>query len=155
MKTAADQIAMVGTLTSGAVASVHVRESVAGGLGFLWEINGTEGTLRVTADAAVPGIFPMTVAGAQGRSEPIELAVPAVMTHRWPALTGLLGSPAFNVGRAYAALAADIDHGTHTVPDFADALRRHEVLSAIERSATSRQQVRVVDVARELTPVLS
>src|SRR5881628_1422920 len=33
-KTAADQIAVVGTLTSGAIASIHVREAVAGGIGF-------------------------------------------------------------------------------------------------------------------------
>src|SRR5256884_6825269 len=52
VKTAADQIAVIGTLTSGATASVHVREAVAGGTGFLWEINGTDGTLRITADAA-------------------------------------------------------------------------------------------------------
>src|SRR2546426_3284415 len=43
VKTAADQIAVIGTLTSGATASVHVREAVAGGTGFLWEINGTDG----------------------------------------------------------------------------------------------------------------
>ena len=54
VKTAADQIAVIGTLTSGATASVHVREAVAGGTGFLWEINGTDGTLRITADAALP-----------------------------------------------------------------------------------------------------
>ena len=52
VKTAADQIAVIGTLTSGATASIHVREAVAGGTGFLWEINGTDGTLRITADAA-------------------------------------------------------------------------------------------------------
>src|SRR5207248_3325526 len=39
VKTAADQIAVIGTLTSGATASIHVREAVAGGTGFLWEIN--------------------------------------------------------------------------------------------------------------------
>src|SRR5207253_1449054 len=43
VKTAADQIALIGTLTSGATASVHIREAVAGGTGFLWEINGTDG----------------------------------------------------------------------------------------------------------------
>ena len=57
-KTAPDQVAIIGTLTSGAIASVHVREAVSGGTGFLWEINGSDGTLRVSADAAVPGIFP-------------------------------------------------------------------------------------------------
>jgi predicted dehydrogenase len=73
VKTAADQIAVIGTLTSGATASVHVREAVAGGCGFLWEINGTDGTLRITADAAFPEIYPLTVAGAHGRNEPPSL----------------------------------------------------------------------------------
>ena len=141
-KTAADQIAVIGTLTSGAIASVHVREAVAGGTGFLWEINGTDGTLRITAEAAVPGIFPLTVAGAQGRNEPAELAVPTALTQKWPTLTSLEGAPAFNVGRAYAAFAADIDNGTRTVPDFADAIRRHEVIDAIERSAESGGRIK-------------
>ncbi len=143
VKTAPDQIAVIGTLTSGATASIHIREAVAGGTGFLWEINGTDGTLRIIADAALPEIFPLTIAGAQGQSEPAELAVPTALTQRWPTLTSLEGAPAFNVARAYAAFAADIDNGTHTVPDFADAVRRHEVIAAIERSAASGQRVKV------------
>src|SRR5205807_8974378 len=105
-KTAADQIAVIGTLTSGATASIHIREAVAGGTGFLWEINGTGGTLRVTADAAYPEIYPLTVAGAHGRNEPAELATPAALTQKWPALTSLDRAPAYNVGRVYAAFAA-------------------------------------------------
>src|SRR5438034_4733390 len=89
VKTAADQIALIGRLTSGATASVHIREAVAGGTGFLWEINGTDGTLRITADAAFPEIFPLTVAGAQGRNEPAELAVPAGLEPASPALAWL------------------------------------------------------------------
>jgi len=143
VKTASDQIAVIGTLTSGATASVHVREAVAGGTGFLWEINGTDGTLRITADAAYPEIFPLTVAGSRGRSEPAKLAIPTTLTQKWPALTRLEGAPAYNVGRAYAAFAEDIENGGHTVPDFADAVRRHEVIAAIERSATSGERVSV------------
>jgi predicted dehydrogenase len=45
-------------------------------------------------------------------------------------------------GRAYAAYAADIDNGTHTVPDFADAVERHAVIDAIERSAASGERVK-------------
>jgi predicted dehydrogenase len=142
VKTAADQIAVIGTLASGATASVHVREAVAGGTGFLWEINGTEGTLRVTADAPFPGIFPLTVAAARGENEPVELAVPEVLTQKWPELSSLEGAPAFNVGRTYAAFAAEIDNGKHTVADFADAVRRHEVIAAIERSAASGERVK-------------
>jgi predicted dehydrogenase len=142
VKTAVDQVAVIGTLTSGATASIHIREAVAGGTGFLWEINGTDGTLRITADAALPEIFPLTVAGAQGRNEPAQLAVPTALTQKWPTLRGIQGSPAFNVARAYAAFAGDIENGTHTVPDFADAVRRHEVIAAIERSAASGKRVK-------------
>src|SRR5216117_3725955 len=143
VKTAADQIAVIGTLTSGATASVHIREAVAGGTGFLWEINGTDGTLRITADAALPEIFPLTVAGVRGGGEPAQLSVPTAVTQKWPALASLQGAPAYNVGRAYAAFAADIENGTHTAPDFADAVRRHEVIAAIERSAASGERVKV------------
>jgi predicted dehydrogenase len=142
VKTAPDQIAVIGTLKSGATASIHIREAVAGGTGFLWEINGTDGTLRITADAALPEIFPLTVAGAQGQNEPVELAVPTALTQKWPTLTSLEGAPAYNVARAYAAFAADITNGTHTVSDFADAVRRHEVIAAIERSAASGERVK-------------
>jgi len=147
VKTAADQIAVIGTLTSGATASIHVREAVAGGIGFLWEINGTNGTLRITAAAAQPQIYPLTVAGAHGRNEPAELAVPAALTQKWPALTSLEGTPAYNVGRAYAAFAADIDNQTHTVPDFADAVRRHEVIAAIQRAAATGERVKAEPTA--------
>ncbi|MFL5868453.1 MAG: Gfo/Idh/MocA family protein [Thermoleophilaceae bacterium] len=143
VKTAADQIAVIGTLTSGVTASIHIREAVTGGVGFLWEVNGTDGTLRITADAPYPGIFPLTVAGADGGDDPAELAVPTASTEKWPELTSLNGTPAYNVGRAYAAYAADIDNGTHTVPDFADAVRRHEVIDAIERSAVSGDRVSI------------
>jgi predicted dehydrogenase len=142
VKTAADQIAVIGTLTSGATASVHVREAVAGGIGFLWEINGTDGTLRITADGTQPQIYPLAVAGARGRNELAELAVPATLTQKVPALTALKGAPAYNVGRAYAAFAADIDNGTHMAPDFADAVRRHELIAAIDRSAESGERVK-------------
>src|SRR5436305_378890 len=91
VKTAPDQIALIGTLTSGVTASIHIREAVAGGSGFLWEINGTDGTLRITADAAYPEIFPLTVAGANGQNEIAELAIPAASTEKWPALTSLDG----------------------------------------------------------------
>ncbi|HEY8921986.1 MAG TPA: hypothetical protein VIN32_05085 [Candidatus Limnocylindria bacterium] len=45
------------------------------------------------------------------------------------------------VGDARARPMPDIDNGTHTVPDFAHAVRRHEVIAAIERSAASGERV--------------
>jgi predicted dehydrogenase len=49
--------------------------------------------------------------------------------------------------RAYAAFAADIANGTHTVPDFADAVRRHEVIAAIESSAATGKRVKAQPAA--------
>ena len=38
--------------------------------------------------------------------------------------------------------ASQAANGTHTVPDFADAVRRHEVIAAIERSASLGRRVK-------------
>ena len=64
---------------------------------------------------AQPQIFPLTVAAAKGGNELAKLVVSAALTQEWPALIGLEGAPAYNVGRAYAAFAADTDNGTQTV----------------------------------------
>ena len=85
----------------------------------------------------------MTVAGAEGRGEPAEPSIPEALTNLWPALTSLQGAPTFNVARTYSAFAEDIDTGKHTVADFADAVRRHEVIAAIETSAASGPRVKV------------
>jgi len=98
--------------------------------------------VRATASVHVREAVALTVAGAKGRKEAAELAVPARLIQTWPALASLEGAPAYNVGRAYAAFAADMANGTHTVPDFADAVRRHEVIAAIESSASSGERVK-------------
>ena len=141
VKTAADQIAVVGSLVSGAVATVHARDAVAGGTGLLWEINGAKGTLRITAPGGLPGIFPLTISGSQGAGEVLELEVPVRYDLEVAELSGLAGHPAYNVGRTYASFAHDRDHGTHTAPDFAQAVTRHEMLAAIEESASSGRSV--------------
>src|SRR5258706_321661 len=99
----ADQVAIMGTLASGATANVHFREGLVGGTGFLWEINGTDGTIQITATGGIPGIYPLTMTGARGQNERIELAIPATYVQQWPTLTTLSGAPAYNVGRTYAA----------------------------------------------------
>jgi predicted dehydrogenase len=84
----------------------------------------------------------VTIWGARGRNDPAKLAIPAQLRQKWPALNSLEGTPAYNVGRAYAAFAADIENGTHTVPDFADAVARHQLIAAIERSAAAGERVK-------------
>src|SRR2546425_324967 len=124
------------------LSTTMVGVSVVGVPGFRWKTNGPDEPPGIPADAASPKTHPLPAGGARGRSDPAELAVPTALTQKWPALPSLQGAPAYNVGRAYAAFAADIENGTHTVPDFADAVRRHEVIAAIERSAASGERVK-------------
>ena len=47
--TAEDQVCVTGLLESGAALSIHYRGGVSRGTNLLWEINGTEGDLQLTA----------------------------------------------------------------------------------------------------------
>jgi predicted dehydrogenase len=83
---------------------------------------------------------PRTVVGLQARQAP---AVEFVRELLRDGYVGEVLSTSMYVGRAYAAFAADIESGTHSVPDFADAVRRHEVIAAIERAAASGERVKL------------
>src|SRR5436309_187553 len=64
--TAEDQVAVSGLLQGGAAFSIHYRGGVSRATNLLWEINGTEGDLQVTADGGQAQIFDMTVRGGKG-----------------------------------------------------------------------------------------
>lgn len=98
---------------SGATASLHVREAVAGGTGFLWEINGSDGTLRLSAEAAYPEIYPLDLAGAQGHNNRRTLTAGSPDGQVDRADRPGRNTP-YNVGRAYAGFAADVSEGTHS-----------------------------------------
>lgn len=134
-KTAPDQVLMAARLATGATASVHYREGLAGGTGLFWEINGTEGTITVTADGGLPGIFPMTIRGAREGHDMEQLDVPRGLVDRWPALSPLAGTPAFNVARTYAAFLDDWRSGGRTAPNFEAAADRHLFLDAVMASS--------------------
>ncbi|GGV47226.1 Gfo/Idh/MocA family protein [Streptomyces spectabilis] len=133
--TVADQIAVSGRLTSGAVASVHFRGGLARGTNFHWEINGTDGDLVVTGDHGHLQQARLTLRGARGAEGSLrELTVP----ERYfdvPALDALRGEVPYNIGVQYADVLRDLREGTFTVPDFGHAARRQRLLDAIERAA--------------------
>ena len=134
VKTSPDQTLIAGQLQHGAPVSVHFREGLAGGTGLLWEINGTEGTLQVTAEGGLPGIYPLKVLNTTEPSAPVSLQIP---NRYWTdELSGLVGTPAYNVGCVYAAFANDRTANSHTVATFADAAARHGLIEAIERAAS-------------------
>jgi len=135
--TTEDQVGVSGLLEGGAVFSIHYRGGVSRGTNLLWEINGTEGDLQLTAAGGQAQIFEMTVRGGKGLQSSLELlAVPE--QYRWspPQRPG----SSTNVAQAYARFARDYREGTHFGPTFDDAVRRHRMLNAIETAAATGQR---------------
>lgn len=131
--TAADQIALSGTLAGGAVASVHYRGGhTRGGTGLLWEINGTEGDLQITSFAGHAQIFDLALAGARGEQQAM---APMDLPAQYRTAPAELVGPAVNMAQAYQRFEADLRNGTSTCASFDDAVQRHRMVAAIERSA--------------------
>src|SRR5205807_1721028 len=125
--TADDQVAVSGLLEGGAAFSIHYRGGVSRGTNLLWEINGSEGDLQLTATGGQAQIWELDVSGGRGAQSSLELLhVPE--GYRWAPPQG----PGTNVAQAYARFARDYREGTHFCPTFEDAVTRHRMLDAIE-----------------------
>lgn len=134
-KDAPDEIVVAGVLKGGIVTSLHY--SAGQSAGAVWEIQGTEGSLRVETAAGYIHFGGMTITLLSGSDPVQQLQVPPA--YAAPDLQ--LDTPAAGVARLYAQLAADLRDGTADAPDFAVALDRHRVLEAITRAAaTGRRQ---------------
>jgi predicted dehydrogenase len=133
--TAADQVGVTGLLEGGATLSIHYRGGHSRGTNLLWEINGTEGDLQLTADGGQAQIFELTVRGGRGAQSSIEV-LPVPEQYRWAPAQG----PSTNVAEAYARFARDYREGTHFCPTFDDAVTRHRMLAAIETAAATGQR---------------
>jgi predicted dehydrogenase len=135
--TTEDQVGVSGVLEGGAAFSIHYRGGVSRGTNLLWEINGTEGDLQLTAAGGQAQIFEMTVHGGKGAQSSLEV-LPVPEPYRWspPQVPG----PSTNVAQAYARFARDYREGTHLCPTFDDAVTRHRMLNAIETAAATGQR---------------
>src|SRR5712664_2205023 len=130
-----DQVLVNGLLKGGAAFSIHYRGGVSRGTNLLWEINGTEGDLQLTAAGGQAQIFEMTVQGGKGAQTSLD-ALPVPEKYRWSPPQG----PSTNVAQAYALFARDYREGTHLCPTFDDAVTRHRMLDAIENAAATGQR---------------
>jgi predicted dehydrogenase len=137
---AEDQVGVSGLLEGGAAFSIHYRGGVSRGTNLLWEINGTEGDLQLTATGGQAQIWEMDVRGGTGVQPSLEL-LPVPEEYQWapPQVPG----PSTNVAQAYAHFARDYREGTHLCPTFEDAVTRHRMLNAIETAATTGQGQRL------------
>lgn len=129
-----DQVLVSGLLKSGAPFSIHYRGGQArGGVGLVWEINGTEGDIRLTGPSGHAQMIPLSLEGGRGDDRDLRpLEVPASYRAGFPedVVPG-------NVARIYARMAADLRDGTRTAPSFDDAVEVHRLIAAIESAADS------------------
>ncbi len=125
----ADQIAVTGTLQNGAVTSVHFRGGHFKGTNFFWEINGTKGDIQISADGGSLAVFEVTVKASTGENGALEtLEIP---TEYNLVPDKELGRIPTNVGQNYQL----IQQGN--APTFDDAIIRHRMLEAVEKSAAT------------------
>ena len=131
--TAPDQVLIAGVLASGAPISVHYRGGMPRGTGFLWEINGTEGDIQVSATHGNSQLLPLALRGGRGDDRELHpIDVPRSYTSDWPE-----DSVSGNVARVYARMAADLRNGTRMAPSFDDAVGLHRLIAAVEAAADS------------------
>jgi predicted dehydrogenase len=143
--TADDQVSVSGLLEGGAALSIHYRGGSSRGTNLLWEINGTEGDLQLTAVGGQAQIFELDVRGGNGEQSTLEL-LPVPEQYRWSPLQG--PGPATNVAQAYAHFARDYREGTHFCPTFEDGVTRHRMLDAIETAAATGQRQTLGSISR-------
>jgi predicted dehydrogenase len=133
----ADQVVVSGVLATGAVVSAHYRGGTSRGTSLLWEINGTQGDLQVTAPSGHMQAAELTLHGGRGDETALSvLPIPA----EYRSAPSQLAGPALNVAEAYARF-AEGPTALDQVPDFDEAVARHRLLDAIERSAATGQRM--------------
>ena len=133
---APDQVLVSGVLASGAPISIHYRGGMPrDGEGLLWEINGTEGDVRVTGPTGHAQMVPLVLTAARHDEKTFQ-AVEIPASYRAGLPEDVVPG---NVARIYAKMAQDLTAGTRTAPTFDDAVAIHRIIAAIEKSAEDGQ----------------
>jgi predicted dehydrogenase len=136
--TAPDQIVLNARLEEGVPLSVHYKGGMPNGTdGFVWDIHGTDGDLRVTAPVGQTQMVDLSLSGAKTGGGPMS---PIEVPERFLADAPAAPVPG-NVTRNYARMARDIHTGSRTATTLDDALGLHRLIDAIERSNASGAHV--------------
>jgi predicted dehydrogenase len=138
---APDQVLMSGVLASGAPVSIHYRGGMPrDGEGLLWEINGTDGDVRVTGPTGHAQMVPLLLTAARDDEKTFQaVEIPASFRSGFPEDV----APG-KVARIYAKMAQDLGAVTRTAPSFDDAVAIHRIVAAIEKSAGDGQRTDVM-----------
>ena len=139
--TSPDQVLLNGVLEDGALASVHVKGGTGNGIGFLFEIQGTDGDLIIGPVRPRPGssvqISELGIRGSHQGKPLEEIAIPESYRQVPPAVPA--GAP-FNVGQLFVRMAEAIREGKPAAPDFALAVKRHHLLDVIQKASDTGQR---------------
>jgi predicted dehydrogenase len=135
---APDQVLVSGVLASGAPISLHYRGGEPrDGDGLFWEINGTDGAVRISGSSGHTQMVQLSLKGVRGNGKAFRsLEVPASYLSGWPE-----DAEPGNVARLYAKMAHDLREGTRSAPSFEDAVAVHRIIAAIERAAESGSRI--------------
>ena len=134
--TAPDTVQFAGEVEGGAAVSVAVTSVPAHGSGLRFEVHGSAGVLVVTS-AGGSQIAPLTLAGARNDEGAVaELPIPADCW--W--VPQDLEQPALNVAQLFRRLGEAIRGGAPADPDFDHAVRRHELIDAIQRASDTGER---------------
>lgn len=132
-RTCPDHVLVIGRHEGGCVSTLEVIGG-APDMPFRLELRGTEGTLEVSGHhAGGYQVGNLAVATTPESAPQPALAVP-----------GLKGA-SINVSEAWTAFLADIRAGTHTVPDFADAVHLTRLLDAVDTASDEGRHVALKD----------
>jgi len=130
--TAADQIALNGVLTNGAVVSMHYRGGTSRGTNFLWEINGTHGDIVITGGIGHLQFGLVQLQSAVGDEKTLrDLQIP----DSYRQVPGDPRSLSYTVAHAYRNVAQDLAENSSHAPNFETAVRLHRTIESIETGA--------------------
>ena len=134
--TSPDTVHVSGETEGGAAVSVAISSVPGHGSGLRVEVHGSEGVLLLTSDG-MSQIAGLTLSGARNEDGAVaELPIP---DDCWWVPQDLVG-PGLNVAQLFRRLGESIHGGAPAVPDFAHAVRRHELLDAIQSASDTGER---------------
>ncbi len=132
-----DCVSVAGVLQNGAEVSYQVAAVPHNPSGNRFEIYGSEGTLVINGSA---NIGPNVLHGSKVKEPLTEMPPPDEYSL---APEGTPQGPPRNVTQAYVRYADSLSKGEPVAPDFSDAVVRHRLLDAIERSAAEGKSIKL------------
>ena len=136
---APDTVTAAGVLKSGAEVSYQVASVPYNASGTRMEIYGRKGTLVLTSKSVNIGPSQLHLAISDDKMAEI---IPPDSYRLIP--VDMAAGPGRNVGQAYARFSNAMQSGTADSPDFNDAVGRHALIDAMERSHRESRVIKLV-----------